>query len=255
VTEILPRAEWTRTARLAALRLALRQTLFAGASLVALAALIAIAVLAVRKLDAPATSEPTSNVVVTVSGPSGSLVPRVSVYANGTATCQTTPCTLSTLAPGVHFVQVIAPGYAQSATRAIVVEDRRPVSVHFELEREAAHAAPDPQPQPVSVAPAPAPIETAAALESWPEETTARPAAPLRAAAPPPVVPSKGILTLISVPSSNVVVDGKPLGSTPKRVRVDAGQHSVLFVHPEHGRAERSVSVAAGANQSVSVRF
>jgi hypothetical protein len=38
-------------------------------------------------------------------------------------------------------------------------------------------------------------------------------------------------------------------------VRVEAGQHSVLFVHPERGRAVRSVTVAAGANQSVSVSF
>jgi serine/threonine-protein kinase len=52
-----------------------------------------------------------------------------------------------------------------------------------------------------------------------------------------------------------VVVDGRPLGLTPQRVRVAPGPHSVLFVHPELGRASRSVNVASGGNHTVAVQL
>jgi hypothetical protein len=256
-TEILPRAPLTRGVRRAVLPLALRQTLYAGSVLVALAALIAIAVIAVRKLDEPAPPSTASNVVVTVAGPNGSFVPRVNVFADGVAVCQTSPCTLASLTDGVHFVQVNAPGYAQSATRAVVVAGRQPVSVHFDLEhaleREQAGApvapttsAPAIPTAALSALPVDPPVSAPVAAPAWPAQP-----APAQAAA----VPAKGYITLTSVPSSSVVVDGKPIGITPKRVRVSAGQHSVLFVHPEHGRAARSVNVAAGAHESVSVNF
>lgn len=81
------------------------------------------------------------------------------------------------------------------------------------------------------------------------------------AAAPPPPAPAKasatnGTLNLNSIPVSNVILDGRPLGPTPKMaVSVPAGTHTVIFVHPEHGRKAKSVSVTAGKTIPVVVKF
>jgi serine/threonine-protein kinase len=76
--------------------------------------------------------------------------------------------------------------------------------------------------------------------------------------APPPVksAPSGGTLNLTSVPVSNVILDGRPLGATPKmNVSVTPGTHTVIFVHAEHGRKAKSVTVAAGKTVPVVVKF
>jgi serine/threonine-protein kinase len=76
---------------------------------------------------------------------------------------------------------------------------------------------------------------------------------------PPPPAPKAaagGTLSLNSIPASNVILDGKPLGATPKTgVAVTPGQHTVIFVHPEHGRKAKSVNVAAGKTVPVVVKF
>ncbi len=65
-----------------------------------------------------------------------------------------------------------------------------------------------------------------------------------------------GKLTLLSVPPTVVLVDGRPMGKTPKRgLAVSAGSHSIVFVHPEKGRKRRSANVASGASKTVAVRF
>jgi hypothetical protein len=74
---------------------------------------------------------------------------------------------------------------------------------------------------------------------------------------PAPVAASgKGTLNINSIPMSNVILDGKPLGATPKvGVSVSPGPHTVIFVHPEHGRKAKSVTVEAGKTASAVVRF
>jgi hypothetical protein len=65
-----------------------------------------------------------------------------------------------------------------------------------------------------------------------------------------------GVLDLSSDPTAAVVVDGRPLGHTPKlQVPVTPGAHEIVFMHPDKGRRARSVNVEAGARQSVAVRF
>jgi serine/threonine-protein kinase len=65
-----------------------------------------------------------------------------------------------------------------------------------------------------------------------------------------------GKLTLLSVPPVVVLVDGRPVGKTPKRgLSVSAGSHNIVFVHPEKGRKRRSAKVASGASKTVAVRF
>lgn len=66
---------------------------------------------------------------------------------------------------------------------------------------------------------------------------------------------SGGTLTLNSIPASSVLIDGKPLGKTPRTVRTSAGRHSIIFVHPKLGRRSRSVTVKTGKTVVASVRF
>jgi serine/threonine-protein kinase len=63
-------------------------------------------------------------------------------------------------------------------------------------------------------------------------------------------------LNFNSIPSSSVVLDGKPLGQTPVMgIRVSPGAHQVVFIHPELGRKPVQVDVDEGAKRTVSVRF
>ncbi len=65
-----------------------------------------------------------------------------------------------------------------------------------------------------------------------------------------------GKLTLLSVPSVMVILDGKPVGKTPKRaMSVSPGTHSVVFVHPSKGRKRSSAKVTPGGSKTVAVRF
>ncbi len=66
----------------------------------------------------------------------------------------------------------------------------------------------------------------------------------------------QGTLNINSIPVSNVILDGKPLGSTPKiGVKVSAGSHTVVFVHPQFGRKVRAVTVSAGSSTSATTKF
>jgi hypothetical protein len=65
----------------------------------------------------------------------------------------------------------------------------------------------------------------------------------------------KAKLNFNSIPSSNVILDGKPLGPTPKSASVDPGMHTVIFVHPEKGRKAKGVNASAGKTISVVAKF
>jgi hypothetical protein len=69
-------------------------------------------------------------------------------------------------------------------------------------------------------------------------------------------VETGGKLNINSIPYSKVVLDGRPLGETPRvEVAVAAGPHTVLFVHPEHGRIQKEVYVDTGRTVLAAVRF
>jgi serine/threonine-protein kinase len=63
-------------------------------------------------------------------------------------------------------------------------------------------------------------------------------------------------LKINSIPASSVVLDGKPIGSTPKlRYRVSPGKHSLVFVNPDQGfKKQISVTVAAGETKAAVCR-
>jgi serine/threonine-protein kinase len=59
-----------------------------------------------------------------------------------------------------------------------------------------------------------------------------------------------------AVPASNVLLDGKPMGQTPRSgVSVAPGSHTVVFVNSEHGRKAKTVTVEAGKSVTVTVHF
>jgi serine/threonine-protein kinase len=65
-----------------------------------------------------------------------------------------------------------------------------------------------------------------------------------------------GELRLNSIPVSAILIDGRPLGSTPKAsVHLSPGPHNVVFVHPELGKRRLLVLVEAGKSQTLSVKF
>jgi serine/threonine-protein kinase len=74
-------------------------------------------------------------------------------------------------------------------------------------------------------------------------------------AAPAPAG-GNGTININSIPVSKVVLDGRPLGSTPKvGVSVPAGSHTVIFIHPEKGKQTVSVTVKAGETKTAAVKF
>lgn len=63
-------------------------------------------------------------------------------------------------------------------------------------------------------------------------------------------------LNINSIPVSNVVLDGRPLGGTPKLgISVSAGSHSVTFVHPEYGKKSTGTTCKAGETKTVAMRL
>jgi serine/threonine-protein kinase len=80
---------------------------------------------------------------------------------------------------------------------------------------------------------------------------------------PPPQPPPEpagggggsGTLNINSIPVSTVVLDGRPVGATPKvGLKVSAGNHTVVFVNGTE-RKSASVQVGAGQTKTVAVRF
>ncbi len=70
------------------------------------------------------------------------------------------------------------------------------------------------------------------------------------------VATGAGKLNINSIPASNIILDGRPLGKTPKtNVSTSAGAHTVVFVHPEFGRKTVVVTVVAGKSATAMVRF
>lgn len=92
-----------------------------------------------------------------------------------------------------------------------------------------------------------------------PTTTPTKPATTGEAAAKPATTQAKtgpGILNINSIPPSAVLVDGRPMGRTPKSgVSVTPGTHTITFIHPEKGRKSTSVTVGPGETKGVGVRF
>jgi len=71
------------------------------------------------------------------------------------------------------------------------------------------------------------------------------------------VDPTQGLLNISSVPPSQIILNGRPLGSTPKTAVVVPGDslQTIVFVHPKMGRRRAQKFVPAGKERTVSIRF
>ncbi|WP_437738507.1 PEGA domain-containing protein [Sorangium sp. So ce1335] len=134
-------------------------------------------------------------------------------------------------------------GQAEKTIRIALAEVSKP--------EPAAAAAPAPAPEPPPAAPR---DEALAAAAPKPEAPAAAPKA--EAPAAPAAAAGSATLNINSIPVSKVVLDGRPLGSTPKvGVSVPAGSHTVMFIHPDLGKKTVTVSVKAGETKTAAVRF
>jgi len=199
--------------------------------------------------------------VVTVASMNHGPIDAPLVVADEILRCKESPCRISKLTPGTHFVRVSAPGYQEMAPRAVSIEADSEAALHIELARI-------PAPEKVAAPAAPLDLDDPSvrpeALPSTPIQSTVHSAsaaaAPLTATGRSAAVGSAsgepGTLNLSSNPPSNVVLDGRPLGITPRSgIRVKPGPHQVVFIHPKHGRKNARANVKPGAVSNVSVRF
>jgi len=93
--------------------------------------------------------------------------------------------------------------------------------------------------------------------DTTPTRITRGTPSPSPAPAPAPATAKgNGRLNINSIPASNVILDGRPLGQTPKiGISVPSGRHTVMFIHPEYGRKTTSVNVKPGGTATAAVRF
>jgi hypothetical protein len=146
------------------------------------------------------------------------------------------------LNPGETWQVVATKKGFEDFTQAISFDDGNALrTIRVELSEKGKPAAPT---GPVSTPTGPTPPATAAAPKDPPKDPPKEPAS------------GNGTLNINSVPPSKVILDGKPLGSTPRvGVSVPAGTHTVTFIHPELGKKSTSVQVKAGETKSASVKF
>ena len=233
--------------------------------------------------------------IVTASGPNDADVDKANVVVDGEQRCDMVPCRVSSLDNGTHVVRVSAPGYVSSEPRAVSVQAGAEAVVDIVLrpaKRRGRVIATTQQSGSEGVdldsLPAledesrsakrrrrskakPKAEDTAAGEEGATEESEGAADEKATAAGEEVVLEESeegeaeegageeeatvGTVNLISLPSSEVAVDGNPVGHTPTTVRLPPGTHSVTFNHPEHGSKSVSVKVKAGKTTAAAVRF
>jgi hypothetical protein len=72
----------------------------------------------------------------------------------------------------------------------------------------------------------------------------------------PPPEDKLGAVSLNSVPPSNVVIDGKPMGKTPLlHLPMAPGKHTIVFIHPDLGKRTQDITIKSGSISTAAVRF
>jgi hypothetical protein len=197
--------------------------------------------------------------VVTASDLAGVPLSQATVFVDGVAQCNALPCELE-LVDGSHWVSLRSAGFQSPPAHPIATGDSAPRHIHFQLRHE---AAPPTSPSPVAAeAAAPTPVATVqlAPPAANPEPAPAAEPAPApkklaRAPRAAVVRAASARLNINSIPSSSVVLDGRPLGQTPRLgVRVSPGAHTVVFIHGKK-RVVRGTMARAGKTSVVSARL
>lgn len=159
------------------------------------------------------------------------------------------------VAPGKSYrVRATRRGYQDFETEVAFAQSEAEKEVRIHLEPATAAAAiaatpPRAAAPEVAAPPRTGPPANLAAAIAPPAQ-----AAPVAPATPAPAV-GTGTLNLNSIPISNVLVDGRPVGPTPRQIAVPPGKHSVTFVHPTLGRKSVTVNVAPGKTALAATKF
>ncbi len=139
----------------------------------------------------------------------------------------------------------------------ITFEDRAEKTFVIQLQ-EHSKAAPEAAQPPAVVAAVPPAPRPPPAERPAPEPKEPPAPKPPPAAAAPPADEGGGNCTLNfnSIPVSNVVFDGRPLGGTPKLgYSAPPGSHTVIFINADEGKKVTSVTCKAGETKTVAVRL
>ncbi len=252
--------------------------------LVAAAAALVLVVggLAARQAGVAGFGAPkTGALLASVAGPGGASVDKFELFVDGSRRCEASPCKVDGLTAGEHFLKVVAPGYETSAAISLVIEGGATKDHRMELVASKDAKADD---QPAKKADETLSLEdlggkSKPAAEDDKDQddgksdkgaasaskTQAAGKAADKSADKPATktaakddqaeaVSDKGTINISSTPPVNVVVDGKPVGMTPKTVRVPAGSHTIVFIGPA-GRQVRTVHVKGGGSASASASF
>ncbi|HLV65846.1 MAG TPA: PEGA domain-containing protein [Polyangiaceae bacterium] len=148
------------------------------------------------------------------------------------------------VSPGERYrVRATRAGFSDYETEVAFGDSDAEKTVHIQFVAAAARPAVAPvaaaPPRPAVPAPTPRPA----------------PAAPARPAGPAVNATAKGTLSINSIPLSNVLVDGRPVGATPRKLELSPGKHAVMFVHPTMGRKSITVEVQPGKTAVAAVKF
>ena len=75
------------------------------------------------------------SLVVSVSGPGNKAIDGVQVYVDGSQRCDASPCQVTDLPRGVHFVKVAAAGYSTTAPKAVKINAGEESAENVDLAR------------------------------------------------------------------------------------------------------------------------
>jgi serine/threonine-protein kinase len=139
---------------------------------------------------------------------------------------------------GTYRVRARRPGYRDYEAEVRFDDGKAEKQVHIDLLPAGAPPAPTP-----ALAKTPSNAALPVVLEETPAQSSAA------------ATTGSGTLNLSSVPASNVIVDGRPIGPTPQRLTLAAGSHSVMFVHPVRGRKAMTIKVEPGKSAAASAKF
>jgi eukaryotic-like serine/threonine-protein kinase len=187
--------------------------------------------------------------------PSGvGLDPRATASSSATPLTRTSPQPAPSAPRGAIRATPIALALGALAILAI--------ALGILLSREhytADNVAAGPPTAPPDAAPAPSAVASTSALPAVPPLDAPEPALASSAgvaALPRAGSSGTGELKLNSIPASRVLLDGRPLGFTPKvGLTVPAGPHTVVFVYATGERHTRSTSVLPGTIEVVADRL
>jgi serine/threonine protein kinase len=195
---------------------------------------------------------------INVRTASGAPVERAEIFIDGQKRCDSAPCEVGGLSPGAKTIKAITPDLtvAEPITEIVEGGTERVVTLTLDAARTTA-----PQDGRAEARPPPSSPAEPPPKEPPPQrETSAPPVTTAPTPAPPPTAPkpqeSPGFLHMNSIPVSKVVLDGRPLGDTPKvSFPVPPGSHRVDFIHPKLGKRHVTVLVKAGETKTAAVKF